>query len=169
MCKYPWTLQLRKNLTSLHPRSRLGPQGPGTWWAHVFVDWLLVETEDEGDMGAGKSHGSCGWKAGHFDSRLDFARGSEGKESACNARDVGLIPGSERSPGGGPGYPLQYSCLENPMDREAWRAAVHGVSQSQTQLRVFLFTSDSRSHRLAALRLLSETWGNLKNSKAEKS
>jgi len=45
-------------------------------------------------------------------------------------RDTGSIPGSERSPGGGPGNPLQYSCLESPMDRGAWRATVHGVAES---------------------------------------
>ena len=47
-------------------------------------------------------------------------------------RDRGLIPGSGRSPGGGNGSPLQYSCLENPMDRGAWQALVHGVANSQT-------------------------------------
>ena len=46
--------------------------------------------------------------------------------------DVGLIPGSERSPGGGNGNPFQYFCLENPMDRRAWRATVHGAVQSLT-------------------------------------
>ena len=51
-----------------------------------------------------------------------------GKESTCNARDTGSIPGWGRSPGGGSGNPLQYSCLENPMDRGAWRPTVH-VSQ----------------------------------------
>ena len=56
----------------------------------------------------------------------------DSKESACNAGDVGLIPGPGRSPGGGHGNPLQYSCLENPMEREAWRATVHGVTKSQT-------------------------------------
>ena len=50
-------------------------------------------------------------------------------------KDVGLIPGSGRSPGGGHGNPLQYSCLENPMDRGAWQATVHRVTQSQTQLK----------------------------------
>ena len=44
-------------------------------------------------------------------------------------RDVGSIPGSGRSPGGGPGNPLQYSCMENPMDRGAWRKTVHGVTK----------------------------------------
>ena len=57
-----------------------------------------------------------------------------GKESARNAGDVGLIPGSGRSPGEGNSNPLQYSCLENPMDRGAWRATVHGVTQSWTRL-----------------------------------
>ena len=50
------------------------------------------------------------------------------------ARDVGLIPGSGRSPGGGNGCPLQYSCLENPMEGGAWRATAHGVTKSQTRL-----------------------------------
>ena len=65
---------------------------------------------------------------------LGLPGGSEGKETACNAGDLGTIPGSGRSPGGGNGNPLQYSCLENPMDRGAWWATVHGVAKSQTQL-----------------------------------
>ena len=64
----------------------------------------------------------------------DFPSGSDGKESACNAGDPGSIPGSGRSLGEGNGYPLQCSCLENSMDRRAWRAAVHGVAESQTWL-----------------------------------
>ena len=56
----------------------------------------------------------------------------DGKESACNAVDPGLIPGLGRSPG--EWQPLQYSCLENAMDRGAWQATVHGVAKSQTQL-----------------------------------
>ena len=58
----------------------------------------------------------------------------DGKESECKARDPGSIPGLGRSPGGGQGSPLQYSCLENPMDRGAWHATVPGVPKSQTQL-----------------------------------
>ena len=59
-----------------------------------------------------------------------------------NIRDTGSIPGSGRSPGGGHGNPLQYSCLENPMDRGAWQAAVHRITQSQTQLkRLSTYTS----------------------------
>ena len=56
--------------------------------------------------------------------------------SAGDARDAGLIPRSRRSPGGGNGSPLQYSCLENPMDRIAWQATVHRVAKSQTQLKL---------------------------------
>ena len=51
------------------------------------------------------------------------------KESACNAGDLASIPGLGRSPGGGHGKPLQYSCQENPMDRGAWQATVHGVAR----------------------------------------
>ena len=55
---------------------------------------------------------------------IDFSGGSDDKASAYNAGDQGLIPGSERSSGEGNGNPLQYSCLENPMDRGAWQANV---------------------------------------------
>ena len=61
-----------------------------------------------------------------------FPGGSDGKESDCNVRDPGSIPALERSPEEGTGYPLQYSCLENPMDRRAWRATVHAVTKSRT-------------------------------------
>ena len=57
---------------------------------------------------------------------LGFPGGSEGKESAYNTGDLGSIPGSRRSPGVGNSNPLQYSCLENLMDRGAWQATVHG-------------------------------------------
>jgi len=60
--------------------------------------------------------------------------GSDGKESACNVGYLGAIPGLGRSPGGGHGNPLQYSCLENPMDRGAWWAAVHVVTTNWTRL-----------------------------------
>ena len=66
---------------------------------------------------------------------MGFPGGSDGKESTFNTGDLGLIPGLGRSPGGGYGYPLQHFCLENPMDRGAWRATVHGVAKSRTQLR----------------------------------
>ena len=62
------------------------------------------------------------------------------KASAYNSGDPGLITGSGRSPGEGNGNPLQYSCLENPVDRGAWQATDHGVAKSRTQLRNFTFT-----------------------------
>ena len=60
--------------------------------------------------------------------------GSDSKESACRAGDLGLIPGLGRSPGEGNSNPLQYSCLDNPMVRGAWWATVHGVTKSRTRL-----------------------------------
>ena len=71
---------------------------------------------------------------------MGFPDGSEGKASACNVGDQGLIPGLGRSPGEGNGNPLQYSCLENPMDGGAWWATVHGVAKSRTRLSDFTFT-----------------------------
>ena len=61
-----------------------------------------------------------------------FPGGSDGKESACDAGDLGSIPESGRTPGEGNGYPLQYSCVGNPMDKGPWQATVHGVAKSQT-------------------------------------
>ena len=71
----------------------------------------------------------------------DFPGGSDGKASAYNAGDPGSVPGSGRSPGEGNGNPLQYPCLENPMDGEAWEDTVHGVAKSQTRRSDFTFTS----------------------------
>ena len=59
---------------------------------------------------------------------MGFPGGSDGKESACKGGDPSSVPRLGRSPGGGHGNPLQYSCLENPMDRGAWWAVVHGVA-----------------------------------------
>ena len=69
---------------------------------------------------------------GSFICRKGFPGGSEVKVSASNAEDLGLIPGSGRSPGEGHGNPLQYSCLENPMDGGTWWATIRGVAKSQT-------------------------------------
>ena len=68
----------------------------------------------------------------HTHTLIVFPGGSAGKESACNAGDLGSIPGLGRSPGAGNDNPLQYSCLENPMHRGAWWAIVHRVAKSQT-------------------------------------
>ena len=65
---------------------------------------------------------------------LGFPGGSDGKAFAYNVGDPGLIPGSGRSSGEDNGNPLQYSCLENPMDRGTWWATVHGVSKNRTRL-----------------------------------
>ena len=63
---------------------------------------------------------------------MGFPGGSDSKESACRAGDLGSIPGLGRSPREGKGNPLQYSCLENPMDGGAWQSTVHGVVKSWT-------------------------------------
>ena len=76
---------------------------------------------------------------------VGFPGGSEVKASACNAGDQGSIPRMGRSSGEGNDNPLQYSCLENPMDGGAWLAIVHGVTKSQTRLSDFtldIFTLD---------------------------
>ena len=74
---------------------------------------------------------------------MDFLGGSDGKESACNAGDLGSVPGLGTSPGEGNGNPLQYPCLENPMERGAWQATVYGIAKSQTQMSNFhLLTLD---------------------------
>ena len=72
------------------------------------------------------------------DSLVEFPEdSSDGKESAFNAGDLGLIPGLGISPGEGNGNLLQYSCLENPMDGRTWQARVHGVAKSRTRLSDF--------------------------------
>ena len=63
-----------------------------------------------------------------------YAGGLDGKESACNVGDMGLITGLGKSPGEGNANPIQYSCLENPMDRGAWQATVHRIAGSQTRV-----------------------------------
>ena len=85
---------------------------------------------------------SLGWedplekgRATHSTISRGFPGGSNDKESGSNAGDLGSIPGLGRPPGGGHGNPLQYSCLDNSMDREAWRAIVHSVTKGWTQLR----------------------------------
>ena len=81
--------------------------------------------------------------------RMGFPGSSAGKESACNSGDSGSIPGSGRSPAEGNGYQLQYSCLENSMDRGAQQAIVHVVEKSQTELSEhFHFFSDNFNKRL---------------------
>ena len=71
---------------------------------------------------------------------MGFLGDPDSKESTCNVEDLGSLPGLGRSPGEGNGNPLQYSCLENSMDRGAWWAIVHGVVKSRTRLSNFTFT-----------------------------
>ena len=72
----------------------------------------------------------CGYQSRSRQGELkESSRSSAGKESGCNAGDMGSIPVSGRSLGEGKGNPLQYPCLENPMDRGAWRASAHGVTR----------------------------------------
>ena len=85
-----------------------------------LVRWLLRKQ----DAGCTGPAGPFTWNPG----------GSDGKESACRAGDLGSVPKSGRSPREGNGYPLQYFYLENSINRGAWQAAVHGVTESQTQL-----------------------------------
>ena len=80
------------------------------------------------------------WITTYYNKKRGFPGGSDGKESACSAGDLGSTPELGRSPGEGNGNPLQYSCLENSMDWGAWWATVPGVAKSQTQLSDFTFT-----------------------------
>ena len=79
---------------------------------------------------------NAGMKTLNFNYLINFGFpcSSVGKESACSAVDPGLILGLGRSPGEGNGNPLQYSCLENPMDRGAWWTVVHGFTKSRARL-----------------------------------
>ena len=74
-----------------------------------------------------------------------FPDGSDGKESACNMGNLGWIPGSGRSPEGGNGNPFQYSCLENPTDRGAWWATVHGVAKESDTTERLTTTTENQA------------------------
>ena len=94
----------------------------------------MQEVQDAGDYGCDSWVGKIPWRRDGLPTPvfIGFPGGSDGKESACNVGDLGSIPGSGRSPGGGRGNPFQYSCLENSMDRGAWRATAHGVAKCWT-------------------------------------
>ena len=91
--------------------------------AYIFPDFLVCPYRGTGDLSweASGCHGA-------------FPGGSDSKESACNAGNLGLIPGSGRSSGEGNGNPVQHCCLENSMDRGTRQARVHGITKSWTQL-----------------------------------
>ena len=111
-----------KPCQSFWPRVQLAAFRPCNMEGEVW--WAL--------RAIGKSQEISNWK--NPLRSLGFPGGSDGKESTCSARDLGSIPGLGRSAGGRHGNPLQSSCLENPMDRGAWRATVHQVTKSQTRL-----------------------------------
>ena len=87
--------------------------------------------------------------------------GSEVKASACNAGDLGSIPGSRRPPGEGNGNPLQYSCLENPMDGGAWWVTVCGITKRQTRLSDFTFTFSESGSQTCSILI---TWELVRNA-----
>ena len=91
----------------------------------------------------------------------DFSGGSDGKTSAYNVGNPGSVPGLGRSPGEGNGNPLQYSCLENPMDGGAWSATVHRVAKSRTRLSDVTFTFTKSVHLMTSKSCLN----NLINTK----
>ena len=118
----PFLSPCLKPCQSSWPRAQLAAFRPCNMEGEVW--WAL--------RAIGKSQEKSSWK--NPLRSLGFPGGSDGKESTCSARDLGLIPGLGRSAGGGHGNPLQCSCLENPVDRGAWRATVHQVAKSQTRL-----------------------------------
>ena len=124
-------------MSSAPPTSTPTPPQPISPSAQQVGGRLSFQLTDEKTKPC-SDHGSC--PRFHCDYGMgwiqDFPGGSDGKESACNAGDLGSIPRSGRSPGEGNGNLLHYSCLENPMDGGAWRATVHGVAKSWTGLSI---------------------------------
>ena len=111
-----------------------GSSDHGTFQVRI-LKWVAIFTP--GDLlDPGIEPRSPAWQADSLPSEpsglTDFNGGSDGKESACHARDLGLSTGSGRPPGEANGYPLQYYCLENYMDRGAWLTTVHGVTELDT-------------------------------------
>ena len=112
----------------------------GTFQARI-LEWVAISCSRESSWHGDWTCVSCigrrilyhcaAWKA---TLRYSIPGGSDSKESTCSMGNLGSIPGLGRSLGGGHGNPLQYSCLENTMDRGVWRATSHGVTKSRTQL-----------------------------------
>ena len=112
--------------------SRAGPDTGVQLMTHRARDWVSFRAWYA--AGAQTTLEKCNWTLLTFADELGFSGGSDGKEYACNAGDLALIPGLGRSPGEGKGYPLLYSGLENSMD-----CIAHGVTKSQTRLSDFHF------------------------------
>ena len=115
-------------------KTKIMASGPIISWE---IDGETVETVSDFILGGSKitADGDCS---------QSFPGGSEVKASASNAGDPGSIPGSGRSPGEGNGNSLQYSCLENPMDREAQQVIAHGVAKSRTRLSNFTYSLEGK-------------------------
>ena len=116
-------------------------------WQAWKIRGVLLQSACQGDTATSGKQVHCAekkqarfWGQDFRDDTRGFPGGSEVKASASNAGDPGLIPGQGRSLGEGNGNPLQYSCLENPMDGEAQQVTVHGVTKSRTRLSDFTFT-----------------------------
>ena len=119
-------------------------QSPSEACSHDTVGWMsLCDLSDGSHTVISELLQRC----------TDFSIGSDGKESACSARDLGSTLGSGRSPRTGNGYPLQSSCLENPMDRGDWQATVPGVAKSQTQLSDWPCHSDGWHWKLGIIKM----------------
>ena len=110
--------------------------GSQPWPLSQFPDPLLGSTLYIQGGDSPRGHVTCSVGLGLWVTQLCPPGGSDGKEFACSARDSGSIPGLGRSPGEGNGYPLQYSCLENPLDRGTWWATVQGVTESDMSERL---------------------------------
>ena len=112
------------------------------WWTVIFDVYFKGEKKEEAIHPSFlQSFNKYLWRASS-----SFPGGSVSKEPDCNTGDLGLIPESGRSPGEGNGDPLQYSCLENSMDRGAWGVTVHSVIKSLTQLKWLSMQAQQR-HR----------------------
>ena len=108
------------------PHLQNGVCSPGAWALSHSHGWWVMRQDSPGALFVLKGR--------RFGEESGFSGGSDGKEPTCNAGDPGSISGLGRSPGEGNGHPLQYSGLENPIDRGAQWATVHEVGKSWTQL-----------------------------------
>ena len=134
--KIPWTEEPGR-LQSMG-LLRVGHDWATSLWLFTFMHWRRkwqptpVFWPGE-SQGRGSPVGCRLWGCTELD-MTEATQQQQGKESACNAGDLDSIPGFRRCPGEGNGYPLQYSCLENSVDRGAWQVTVHGTAKSWTSL-----------------------------------